>query len=76
MTIGDGTAKVHADREDMIQIPHEYLVDSIDDLVDKVFQNIDDGYLDTYYASRRAILTPKMKMWTKSMKRLWTDFLA
>ena len=75
LTIGDGTAKVHADRgEDMIQIPHEYLVDSIDDLVDKVFPNIDDGYLDKYYASRRAILTPKNENVDKINEKIMDRF--
>ena len=60
LTIGDGTAKVHIDRgEDIIQIPQEYLVNSIDELVDNVFPNIEEGYLDKYYVSRRAILTLK-----------------
>ena len=43
----------------MIQIPQEYVVNSIEKLIDKVFPDIEEGYLDKYYVSRRAILTPK-----------------
>ena len=43
----------------MIQIPPEYLVNSIDELINKVFLNIEDGYWDKFFVSQRAILTPK-----------------
>ena len=60
LTIGDGTAQVHPHvGEDMIQIPQQYLVNSLDELIDKVFQNIEDGYADKYWVAKRAILIPR-----------------
>ena len=60
LTIGDETAQIYHDEgEDMIQIPPEYLVNSIDELINKVFPNIEEGYLDKFLVSHRAILTPK-----------------
>ena len=53
LTIGDGTAEINTDKgEDMIRIPQKYLVKSIDELIDKVFPNIEEGYLDKYYVSK------------------------
>ena len=43
----------------MIKIPLEHLVNSIDELINKVFPNIEEGYLDKFYVSWRAILIPK-----------------
>ena len=60
LAIGNGTAEVHTDvGEDIIQIPKEYLVDTMDELINKVFPNIEDGYTDKYFAAKHAILTPK-----------------
>ena len=60
LTIGDGTAQVRPEiGQDMIQILQEYLVDTMDELIDKVFPNIDEKHSDKYWVSRRAILTPK-----------------
>ena len=60
LTIGDWTAQIHKEvGPDVIQIPPEYLVDTLEDLIDKVFPNIEDGYSDKYWVTRRAILTPK-----------------
>ena len=60
LTIGDGKAQVHPDRgHDMIQIPQQYLVDTMDELIDKVFPNVENGYADKYWIARRAILTPR-----------------
>ena len=42
----------------MIQIPKEYLVDSIDTLISKVFPGMENGYMDKYFVARWAILTP------------------
>ena len=43
LTIGDGTAQIHKEvGPDIIQIPPEYLVDTMEDLTDKVFPNIED----------------------------------
>ena len=44
--------------EDMVKIPQEYLVDSTDELIDKVFPELENGYMDKYFVSQRAILTP------------------
>ena len=60
LKIGDGTTKVDPKvGQDMIQIPREYLVDTTDKLIHKVFPNIENGYSDRYYVARRAILTPR-----------------
>ena len=59
ITIGNGTAEVHAEvGEDMIQIPREYLVDTLDELINSVFPQLEEGYADKYFVSKRAILTP------------------
>ena len=53
LTIGNRTAEMHTDKgEDMIQIPQEYLVNSIDELIEKVFPHIEEGYLDKYFVSK------------------------
>ena len=53
LRLGNGTAEVHqAAGEDMIQIPTEFLVDSVDDLINKVFPQITEGYSDKYFVSR------------------------
>ena len=53
LTLGNGTAEVHPEvGEDMIQIPEQYLVDSVDELINKVFPRIEDGYLDKSFVSR------------------------
>ena len=60
LTIGDGASQVYPDRgEDMIQIPKEYLMDTMDDLIDEVFPIIENGYSDKYWVAKRAILTPR-----------------
>ena len=60
LEIGNGTVQLHSEvGEDIIQIPNEYLVSTVDELVKKVFPNINEGYTDKYYAARNAILTPK-----------------
>ena len=67
LTIGDGKAKKYPERgQDMIQIPREYLVDTMDELIDKVFPDIENGYPDKYLAARRAILTP----WNESVDKI------
>ena len=66
LTIGDGTAKVHPQiGQDMIQISEEYLVDTIDGLIEKVFPNIQDGYCDKYWVARRAYLHQGMRVLTR-----------
>ena len=58
-SLGNGTAKVHPEiGEDVIQIPKQYMVYSSDELIDKVFPQITEGYTDKYFVSKRAILTP------------------
>ena len=59
LTLGNGTAPVHPEvGDDMIQIPKEYLVNSLDELIEKVFPGIEHGYADKLFVSRHAILTP------------------
>ena len=59
LTIGDGTAKVHPEvGQDMIQISKQHLVDTVNELIDKVFPNVENGYSDKYWIARRAILSP------------------
>ena len=53
LTIGDGTAMAHQQiGQDMIQIPHKHLVDTLDELIEKVFPNIENGYSDKYWIAR------------------------
>ena len=50
--ISDGTAQVyHNEGDDMIQIPPEHLVNSIDKVINKVFPNIEGGYLGNFLFS-------------------------
>ena len=59
LTLGNGTAPVHPKvGDDMIQIPKEYLVNSLDELIEKVFPGIEHGYADKLFVSHPAILTP------------------
>ena len=59
LTFGNGTAPVHPEvGDDMIQIPKEYLVNSLDELIEKVFPGIEHGYADKLFVSCCAILTP------------------
>ena len=59
LTLGNGTATVHPEvGEDMIQLPSQYLVHTVDELIHKVFPGIEQGYSDKYFVSQRAILTP------------------
>ena len=58
LSLGNGTAKVHPEiGQDVIQIPKQYMVYSSDELIDKVFPQITEGYADKYFVSQRAILT-------------------
>ena len=60
LTIGNGTAEIYPDKgEDMIQTPKQYLVKSIEEVIERTFPNIEEGYLDKYFMSQRAISTPK-----------------
>ena len=60
LSIGEGAAEVFTDIGDqVIQVPDEFLVKSLSELVGKVFPEIKDGYGDKYYVPHHAILTPK-----------------
>ena len=60
LTIGYGTDEQHPEiGEDMINVPQEHLVDTLDILIQRVFLNISDGYSDKYFVVQLAILTPK-----------------
>ena len=75
LRIGDGTAKVHSKiGQDMIQISQEYLVNTINGLIEKVFPNIQDGYCDKYWVARRAILTPRNDGFDKINEIIITRF--
>ena len=59
LQLGNGTTPVHSEiGGDMVKIPQEYLVGSTDELIDKVFPELENGYMDKYFVSHRAILTP------------------
>ena len=50
LRLGDGTEQVYSHiGQDMIQIPEEYLVSTMDDLIDKVFPNVGNGNADRYW---------------------------
>ena len=60
LSIGEGTAEVFPDIGDqVIQVPDEFLVNSLSELVGKVFPELQDGYGDKCYVAHHAILTPK-----------------
>ena len=60
LAIGDGSENVHTDvGEDIIQIPEQYLVKTIEALIKKVFPLVGTCYPDKYFVSRCAILTPR-----------------
>ena len=57
--VGNGTAPMHPEiDENMVKVPKEYLVASTDELIDKVFPQLENGYMDKYFICHRAILTP------------------
>ena len=59
LTLGNGTSPVYPHiGEDIIRIPSMYLVGSTEELIDKVFPELENGYTDRYFVSHRAILTP------------------
>ena len=59
LQLGNGRTPVHSEiSENMVKVPQEYLVDSTDELIDKVFPRLKNGYMDKYFISHRAILTP------------------
>ena len=59
LQLGNGTTPVHPEiSEDMVKVPNEYLVHSTDELIDKVFPHLENGYMDKYFISHQAILTP------------------
>ena len=58
LNIGNGTAKTYPEvGEDVIQIPRQCLVESVDTLISKVFPDIENGYPEKYFLSWWAILT-------------------
>ena len=53
VTLGNGTATVHPEAgEDMIQLPAQYFVHTVDELIHKVFPGIEQGYSDKYFVSQ------------------------
>ena len=60
LSIGEGTAEVFpAISDQVIKIPSDFLVQTLDELVAKVFPDVYEGYADKYYVAHCAILTPK-----------------
>ena len=52
LSIGNGTAKTYPEiGEDVIQIPKQYLVNTMEVLISKVFPFIENGYTDKYFVS-------------------------
>ena len=52
LELGNGTASVHPEvGEDMIEVPKQYLVETIDELIEKVFPDIQLSYSDKYFVS-------------------------
>ena len=75
LTIGDGTTQTHPEiGQDIIQIPQQYLVDTMDELIDKVFPDIENVETDRYWIARRAILTPKNESVDKINETIITKF--
>ena len=59
LQLGNGTTPVHPEiGEDMVKIPQQYLVDSTDELIDKVFPELENGYVDKYFVSHRQYSLP------------------
>ena len=46
----------------------------MDELINKVFPNVEDGYLDKYWVARRAILTPRNESVDKINEVIMTKF--
>ena len=42
----------------MIMEPKNYLVDTVEELIEQVFPGLENGYTDKYFVSNHAILTP------------------
>ena len=59
LQLGHGTTPMHPEiDEDMVKIPLQHLVSSTDELIDKVFPQLGNIYMDKSFISQRAILTP------------------
>ena len=59
LELGNGTTPVHQEiGDDMVKVPQEYLADSTDVMVHKVFPQLENGYTDKYFVSHRAMLNP------------------
>ena len=75
LKIGNGEADIYPEiGQDIIQIPQEYLVHTKDELIDKVFPNVEDGYSDKYWVARGAILTPSNENVDKINEMIMTKF--
>ena len=59
LDLGNGTTVVHPEvEENIIQIPNQYLGCSVHEQINKVFPVIEEHYVDKYFTSKCAILTP------------------
>ena len=60
LTIDHGTAEWHPEiDEDIIKVPPEYAVHTLDEPIARVFPDISDGYTEKYFVSWHAIVDPK-----------------
>ena len=60
--IGNGTEKLYEEiGNQVIKVWPEYLVNTLEELVQKIFPDIQNGYEDKYYVAHHAMLTPKNK---------------
>ena len=75
LDIGNGTVNVHSEvGEDIIQLHKDYLVDTMDELINKVFSNVENSYTDKYFVARCTILTPKNENVDKINEVIMTKF--
>ena len=59
MSIGDGTQPINRQiGEFAINLPEDMLVDSETDLIDFVYNNISDNYMDADWIASRSIVCP------------------
>ena len=53
LNIGNGMMQVYPEvSDDVIRLPDEYLIGSMETLISRVFPMIDKGYPDKYFVSR------------------------
>jgi hypothetical protein len=59
LKVGNGRhTQVDPGRPNLMALPQEYLLECLEDLLEEVYPNIQDGYRDPYFLASRTILTP------------------